>query len=437
MGFDDDHPPSRELLADCVHCGFCLPACPTYVLTGEEMDSPRGRIHIISQVLDGAPLPGAAQLHLDRCLSCLSCVTACPSGVRYDEIIADTRMQVERQAHRSPGERALRGAVFGVFPYPRRLRVARALLVAGERSGLRSLLRRKAVRKHLPGLLRTLDGLAPALGARERIAELVPARGECRGRVGLLTGCVQSVLFSPVNAATARVLAREGFDVVVPARQGCCGALSGHAGREEEAKRFARETVDCFERAGVDTVVVNSAGCGSAMKEYARLLRDDENYADRAEQFSLMTRDFSEFLSLAGSRATRGPVEMTVAYHDACHLAHAQGIRAAPRALLEEVPGLVVREIADPDLCCGSAGVYNLFQREWAGRLGERKAQAVLATGAEALVASNPGCLMQVRAASEELDSPGHAIGYYHLAQILDASLCGTPLAQPTSAPGG
>ncbi len=412
--------PLAELVQDCVHCGFCLPSCPTYVLTGEEADSPRGRIHLVGQVLAGAPIAGAPQLHLDRCLSCMACVTACPSGVRYDEIVELARGRVAADGVRGRAERLRRWAIFALFPHPRRLRVARVALVAADRSGLRQMLRRPGVARRLPDLVRTLDALAPALTAVEDVPTFLPGAEPSRGRVGLLTGCVQSVLFSEVNAATARVLAAEGFDVVVPAGQGCCGALSSHAGREREAAEMARRTVDCFAAAGVDTVVVNAAGCGSAMKEYARLLRDDPRYAQPAAELAARTRDFSELLAAAGTRAPRGRLDVAVAYHDACHLAHAQGIRDAPRALLEEIPGLELREIAEPDLCCGSAGVYNLLEIDTARELGARKAAGVAATGADVLVAANPGCLMQIRAAADPGSAP---MTYSHVAEVLDASL--------------
>jgi glycolate oxidase iron-sulfur subunit len=424
-GFDDHRPPERELVRDCVHCGFCLPTCPTYVVWGEEMDSPRGRIHLMEQVLDGAELGPAAVEHFDRCLSCMACVTACPSGVQYDKLIEATRAQVERRAPRSRTERATRGAIFALFPYPRRLRMARAALAATERSGLRAFVRSPIGARLVPGPLRRMEAIAPRCGPVERLAGHVRAQGTRRGTVGLLTGCVQAVFFSEVNAATARVLAAEGFDVVVPAGQGCCGALSGHAGREEEAIRFARSTIDVFEDAGVDTVVVNAAGCGSAMKEYAHLLRDDPAYAQRARAFSERTRDVTEFLVAAGPVATRHALQGVVAYQDACHLAHAQQIRDAPRALLGAIPGLELRQLAEAELCCGSAGVYNLVEEEAALQLGDRKAANVLAAGPDLLVSANPGCLMQI---SSALARRGATIPVAHLIQVLDASLSGAPL---------
>lgn len=428
MGFDDHHPPRRELISDCVHCGFCLPTCPTYALGGEEMDSPRGRIHLMSQVLDGAPLAGAVTAHIDSCLSCMACLTACPSGVHYDELVEATKAQIDRQVRRPLRERAVRALIFGLFPHPRRLRAARAALRATEVCGLRPLLRRQAIAARLPAVVRAMESIAPPLSPMERLAPRVPATGERRGTVAMLTGCVQRVFFSSVNAATARVLSAEGFEVVVPRAQGCCGALSGHEGREEEAVRYAKSIIDVFQAssASVGTVIVNAAGCGSAMKEYDRLLRDEPSYAERAKAFSSRARDLSEFLVEMGPRAKRHPLPVTVAYHDACHLAHAQGIRSQPRALLQAIPGLELREIADGQICCGSAGVYNLLQLDAARELGDRKASNVLATGAELMVTTNLGCLMQIRAAAHQIGRP---VAAFHIAQVLDASLHGRPLS--------
>ena len=432
MRLDDHHPPERELIDDCVHCGFCLPSCPTYALWGQEADSPRGRIHLMAQALDGAPLSGAVTAHLDSCLSCMGCLTSCPSGVRYDRLVTATRAQIERRVRRSVRERATRALIFGLFPHPRRLRVARAALEAADTSGLRRLLRHPAVVRHLPPLVQVMESVAPPPSPVEHLGRRIPAAGPRRGTVAMLTGCVQSVLFSSVNAATARVLAAEGFDVEVPAPQGCCGALSGHAGREEEAIRYAKATIGTLEASGADRVIVNAAGCGSAMKEYGRLLRDEPAYAARAERFAAQTRDLSEFLVEVGQRAPRHPLPATIAYHDACHLAHAQGIRDAPRALLDAIPGLERREIADAQLCCGSAGVYNLLQPGPARELGDRKASNVRATGAEVLVTSNPGCMMQIRAAAER---GGWSIVPVHLAEVLDASIRGTGLPGLPSSP--
>jgi glycolate oxidase iron-sulfur subunit len=434
--FDAHRPPRRDLVDDCVHCGFCLTTCPTYVLWGEEMDSPRGRIHLMKQGLDGEPMSDAMVQHVDACLGCMACVPACPSGVRYDRLIEDTRAQVERRHHRPAGQRVLRAAVFALFPYPRRLRLVRGPLRAYQASGLQRLVARTGLLPRLAPTLATLEALAPRLTRVPRPPRRVPARGTRRAVVGVLTGCVQSAFFPDVNAATIRVLAAEGCEVVVPP-QGCCGALSVHNGREAEAQVFARRLIDRFSAAGVERVVVNAAGCGSSMKEYADLLRDDPRYADRAAAFAAKVRDLSEILVELGPVAPRHPLPVTVAYHDACHLAHAQGIRAQPRALLAGIPGLTVHEIADPEICCGSAGIWNVLNPGPAAELGDRKAADVLATGAELLVTANPGCLMQVAAAVRRL---GGEIALAHTARVLDASIRGLPvstLLQPVRAAGG
>jgi glycolate oxidase iron-sulfur subunit len=424
--FDAHRPPRRELVDDCVHCGFCLTTCPTYVLWGEEMDSPRGRIYLMKQGLDGEPMSDAMVQHVDACLGCMACVTACPSGVRYDRLIEDTRAQVERRHPRPARQRLLREAVFALFPYPRRLRLLRGPLRAYQATGLQRLVARSGLLPRLAPTLATLESLAPRLTRVPRPPRRVPARGPRRAVVGVLTGCVQGAFFPDVNAATIRVLAAEGCDVVVPPGQGCCGALSVHNGREAQAQGFARRLIDRFERAGVEHVVVNAAGCGSSMKEYADLLRDDPRYAGRAAAFAAKVRDLSEILIELGPVARRHPLEVTVAYHDACHLAHAQGIRAQPRALLDGIPGLEVREIADPEICCGSAGIWNVLNPGPAAELGERKAADVLATGARLLVTANPGCLMQVAASVQRL---GGEIALAHTARVLDASIRGLPVA--------
>ena len=430
--FDDHRPPSAELIADCVHCGFCLTTCPTYVLWGEEMDSPRGRIYLMNQGLGGEPLSGSMVEHFDRCLGCMACVTACPSGVRYDRLIEDTRAQVERRHTRTPRQRALRAAIFALFPYPRRLRLLRGPLRAYQAVGLQRLVARSGLLERLAPTLATLDSLAPRLRGVPRPPRRVPARGPRRAVVGMLTGCVQSAFFPDVNSATIRILAAEGCDVLTPSEQGCCGALSVHNGREAEAQRFARKLIDTFEPLGIDYLVVNAAGCGSSLKEYGELLRDDPAYAARAQAFAAKVRDLSEVLTELGPVADRHPLPVTVAYHDACHLGHAQGVRAQPRALLRAIPGLAVREIVDPEICCGSAGIWNVLNPEPAAELGERKARTVLATGAELLVTANPGCLMQVAASVRKL---GGEIALAHTAQVLDASIRGLDVDRLTGGP--
>jgi glycolate oxidase iron-sulfur subunit len=420
--FDEHHPPDAALVGDCVHCGFCLPTCPTYVLWGEEMDSPRGRIYLMKQGLEGEPMSDSMVQHWDRCLGCMSCVTACPSGVQYDKLIEQTRAQVERRHERTRSDKALRALIFALFPHPRRLRWVRGPLRAFQRSGLDRRLRSTGLLERLSPQLAAMENLAPRLGRPDKLPERLPATGQRRAVVGLLTGCVQGAFFPGVNAATARVLQAEGCEVVVPPTQGCCGALSAHNGREDEAQGFARRLVDSFSDAGVERIVVNAAGCGSTMKEYADLLADDPAYADRAREFADLVRDVSELLDELGPTAPRHPLEMTVAYHDACHLAHAQGIRAQPRSLLRGIPGLELREIAEPELCCGSAGIYNILNPVPARELGDRKAANIVATGAEVLVTANPGCLMQVTSAIER---SGHPMGMAHTVEVLDASIRG------------
>jgi glycolate oxidase iron-sulfur subunit len=434
--FDDHRPPPEGLVADCVHCGFCLPACPTYALWGEEMDSPRGRIYLMSEGLEGEPMTPAMVEHFDACLGCMACVTACPSGVQYDKLIEATRAQVERRFERPRADRALRGAIFALFPHPRRLRLMRGPLRLHQGSGLSRVLRRSGVLQRISPTLAAMEALAPTLGPAGRVPERTPAQGERRGTVGMVLGCVQREFFPGVNAATARVLAAEGFDVIAPAAQGCCGALSAHSGRENEAQGYARALIDEFERAGVDAVVVNAAGCGSLMKEYAELLADDPVYAERAKRFVEGVRDISEFLSERGTVAPRHLLPMTVAYHDACHLGHAQGIRTQPRELLTGIPGLQLREIADADLCCGSAGIYNILHPVAAAELGDRKAANVLRTQAQILVTANPGCLMQV---ASSVERSGGRIALAHTIEVIDASIRGLSVESlgvtPTSIP--
>ena len=421
--------PSGELadvVGDCVHCGFCLTSCPTYQLWGEEMDSPRGRIHLISQLLDGANATQAAATHLDRCLGCMACVPACPSGVRYDKLIEAARAWAAEPVNalpaRSPKERALRAAIFATFPYPNRLRLLMGPLRAAQRTGVDRLVQRSARRlaPELSAALRVAPGAPSKKAPRGRLPERVAALGKPRAVVGMLTGCVQQVFFPQVNIATARVLAAEGCDVVIPRSQGCCGALSLHDGRRAEAARFAADLIETFWRAGVDAIVVNSAGCGSALKEYRDLLADDPALADRAEALSAKTADLSEFLVGLGPVATRHPLPMTVAYHDACHLAHAQRITSQPRELLKAIPGLSVVELADAGICCGSAGIYNLVQPAAASELGARKAAAVADSRADLVVSGNPGCALQISSAMRDA---GPSVPVAHLAEVLDASI--------------
>jgi glycolate oxidase iron-sulfur subunit len=390
----------RELTADCVHCGFCLPTCPTYVLWREEMDSPRGRIHLMDARLDGTvTLNATVTDHFDRCLGCMACVSSCPSGVRYDRLIETTRAAVEREYHRPLGERLLRGLLFRILPYPGRMRAALRLASIGQSVPL-------------PRRFRPLVEVAPPWRGRGEVATITPAEGTQRGRVGLLTGCVQSAIFPDVNAATAHVLAADGFQVVAPP-QGCCGALSVHAGRLEEGKAFARSLIGAFD--SVDLVVVNASGCGSHLKELGWLLGDE-----RAAAFSAKVRDVGELLADVRPRARRHPLALRVALQDSCHLRHAQGLPLASLPSLGRIPGLEVVEPAEQELCCGSAGIYNLVQPEAARELGDRKAGNVLATGAGAYASANPGCLVQV---SQGLRRAKRPLPAFHPIELVDASI--------------
>ena len=431
--FDALRPPSDDLLADCVHCGFCLPTCPTYALWGEEMDSPRGRIYLLDLASQGeVAIDDVFVTHMDRCLGCMACVTACPSGVQYDKLIEATRPQIERNHPRGAQDRWFRRLIFALFPYPRRLRVAALLGWLYQRLRLPLLLRRSGLHGRLPARLRALEGLLPDVPLRtlrRRLPVHVAARGSRRRTVGLITGCVQSVYFSDVNAATARVLASEGCDVVVPRDQGCCGALLEHAGEEPTALDLARRLIATMEDSGVDTIVINAAGCGSTLKEYGHLLRDDPVWAPRAAAFSAKVRDINELLDELEPQAPRHPITARVAYHDACHLAHAQGVRAQPRAALGAIPGLEVVELSEPDICCGSAGVYNLLQPEAAADLGARKAGTIAAVAPDAVVTANPGCMLQI---NRYLARP---LPMLHPVQVVDAAIAGrNPFAPPPGA---
>ena len=415
--------PSRKLIDACVHCGFCLPTCPTYLLWGEEMDSPRGRIYLMKGALEGRTSWSPELVgRFDACLGCVACVTACPSGVQYGPLIERTRAQVEQHYARPAGDRLFRAALFRALPYPAVMRVLLApLAIAGP---VVRWVSRSALAGALPGPIRALLRLAPSVSLSSiagAVAERTPAAGTTRMKVGLLAGCVQRVVFPQVNQATVNVLAAEGCEVIAPAGQGCCGALSRHAGRLDEARAFARRTIETFERAGVDRVVVNAAGCGSSMKEYGELFEDDPVWATRAHAFSARVRDASELLAELGPPVASGsPIRARVAYHDACHLAHAQGIRQQPRDVLRSIPGLDLVEIAESEICCGSAGIYNLVQPEAGAALGERKARHVLATNADVIATANPGCTLQIGAACARLGQPRRVV---HPMEILDASI--------------
>ena len=428
--FDAHKPPPTELIEDCVHCGFCLPACPTYVLWGEEMDSPRGRIYMMKKSAQGeAPLDQRFGLHMDNCLGCMACMTACPSGVQYNKLIEDTRAQVERNIPRSTADGLFRTMLFATFPYVARLRLLAGPMLIYQRSGLQKLVRASGLMRLLPQRLAQMEALLPRVpgGFMDELPRVVTPATAPRRRVGMLAGCVQQVFFQHVNQATARVLAAEGCEVVTPQAQACCGALMLHSGLDEQAAALARRMIGAFEEAEVDTVVINAAGCGSTMKEYGYLLRDDPAWAARAAAFSAKCKDIAEVLCELPAIAPRHPLPMRVAYHDACHLRHAQGIHAEPRQLLSTIPGLEVAEIDEASLCCGSAGVYNLLHPEPANQLGDRKVEHLLATKAEAVISANPGCLLQLMSSLRRRGLT--AMPAFHMVELLDASIRNVPLA--------
>lgn len=428
VGFDDQHAPDPELIADCVHCGFCLSTCPTYLLWGEEMDSPRGRIQLMKMTSEGEiGINRTLTTHIDQCLGCMACVTACPSGVQYDKLIEATRPQIERHYKRKLSDRLFRSLLFSLFPRPDRLRALVPLLWLYQKSGARRLIRSQALIRLIPARLLALEALMPPVrlfqgNSHKHLATFTRGQSTRRRRVGILLGCVQRVFFDHVNAATLRVLVAEGCDVVVPPAQECCGALCVHSGREHEGLDYARRLIDTFEAWGVGTVVVNAAGCGSTMKDYGHLLRDDPEYAERAKAFSDSVQDISEILAELEPVAPRHAIPLRVAYHDACHLAHAQGIRLQPREVLHSIPELEVVDIPEADICCGSAGIYNLLEPEPANQLGERKAQHILSTRPDIIVTSNPGCLLQINSALQRL---GKSVPTMHPVELVDASIRG------------
>jgi glycolate oxidase iron-sulfur subunit len=416
----------------CVHCGLCLPYCPTFSLLGTEMDSPRGRIYLIKSLAEGRiALTDSTVEHLDLCLGCRACETVCPSGVPYGGLIETARAEIERQRPGGALRRLFRWVNFSLLlGHPRLLGLAAAGLRFYQSSGLRRLARASGLLRLLPGPLASWEPLLPDLPpARDRapLPEVTPAEAPRRARVGLLTGCVQRVAFGPHNRATARVLSRNGAEVVAPRAQGCCGALHAHSGEHAQAQDLARRLIEVFESARVEQVVVNTSGCGAHMKSYATLLDDDPAWRDRASRFAASVRDVSEFLAMEPLRGPLAPVRRTVTYHDPCHVVHGQKIRKEPRALLAQIPGLELVELPESDWCCGSAGTYNLVEPEMARRLQQRKIAHVRETGAGAVVTANPGCIIQI---AQGLHAAGRPIEVLHLVEVLDQAYgASTPAA--------
>jgi glycolate oxidase iron-sulfur subunit len=414
--FDAVDSPDLEAILDCVHCGICLPQCPTYRVLGQEMDTPRGRLYLMRAASEGRiGLTPNFVMHMDRCLGCRGCESACPSGIPFGRLIEEVRGQIERRVRRPLPRRLLRRLILGLFPHPRRLAVALRLLRLYQRAGVQRLVRSSGLLRRAPRLA-AMEAVLPALtgGAVDPLPERLEPAGPARGTVGLLAGCVQALLFPEVNQATARLLARAGYRVVVPRRQGCCGALHLHWGDRDAVRRLARANVAAFQ--GVDWIVTNAAGCGTSLRDYGHLLGDEpaRAVADRA-------RDVSELLAGALPEP-RHPLRATVTYHEPCHLAHGQRVREAPRALLRAIPGLRLVELPESDLCCGSAGVYNIVEPEIARRLLERKLDRIVETGATVVASGNPGCLLQLRMGLAER---GLAIDARHPVELLAWSVEG------------
>ena len=431
-GFDAQHPPDPKLIDACVHCGFCLTTCPSYRVLGTEMDSPRGRIYLMDAINTGeAPLSATSAQHFDSCLGCLACTTACPSGVQYDQLIAAVRPQVERNLSRPLPERLVRSLIFSLFPYPTRLRAMAGPLYLYQKLGISKLVQKTGLLAKLSPSLAAMESLLPPITTesfQDDLPELVPAVGQQRYRVGMVLGCVQRVFFSDVNAATARVLAANGCEVVIPHEQGCCAALPAHQGQEAQAQTLARRMIDCFEAAEVDYVVINAAGCGHTLKEYHHILQDDPEYSARAKAFVAKVRDVQEFLAQVGLTTPLHPLtegNLPIVYQDACHLLHGQKISLQPRQLLRQIPGVTLREPIDAALCCGSAGVYNMLHPSVAAELGQMKVKSLLNTGATLVASPNPGCSLQIQ---QHMAGQQRAIPLFHPIELLDFSMRGVPL---------
>ena len=408
--------PSEELISACVHCGFCLPTCPTFAVLGVEMDSPRGRIRLMKTVWEhrlGADAPGLED-HISKCLDCRACETACPSGVEYGKLVEGARSQIVVARPRSPIERLIRTAAFEwLLPHRRALGTFATLSIAAKRLGIGSLMRatRLGVARRMADLLDLLPDRASGT------ARVAASADKPRGHVTMLEGCVMGSVFGDTNAATARVLARNGVEVVATVGQTCCGALHAHAGERELARGLARRNIAAFERVAADAVIVNAAGCGAAMKEYGWLLKDDPLWSARASAFAAKVKDATEFLGDIGMTEPPGRLAGRVTWDDPCHLLHGQKIREQPRALLAAIPGLEVVALEEADWCCGSAGTYNVTQPDLARSILERKVANIVRTGADTVVTANPGCLMQIQSG---LRQAGSNVRVVHLLDLLD-----------------
>ncbi len=422
-GFSGADVPSDADLYRCVHCGLCLSACPTYTELGLETESPRGRIALMKGVKEGRlGISDRVASHWELCLQCRACEAVCPSGVPFGRIMEYSRSQIRRSG-KGPRVKNLAATAFlqGILPRPWLLRGGAALMRAYQRWGIQKLLHTLGIFRVLPSAIREMEAGIPAFSPRffSPSPSTYPAQGPRRCVVGLLSGCVMPLVQSPTMEAAVRVLTRNGCDVIVPVAQGCCGALSLHGGRMEEARRMARGNIDAFTYAGVEKVVVASAGCGSAMKEYGELLKDDPEYRDRAARMGSMTMDVTEFLVSLPFHPPKGRLPMKATFQDPCHLAHAQRIVQAPREILRAIPGLELSEINDGSRCCGAAGIYTMTHRRMSRRLLDSKMKYIDATGAEAVVTANPGCMIQLESGMRD---SGSSRRVYHVVDILDES---------------
>lgn len=426
-GFDSNQPPQQDLIDACVHCGFCLSTCPSYRVIGKETDSPRGRIYLMNDINQGnAALTPSITQHFDSCLGCLACVTTCPSGVQYDQLIAAVRPQVERNQPRSLADRAIRTLIFNLFPYPNRLRSLLPLLWLYQKVGLQTLVQTSDFLQKIFPRLTAMASILPNVtldSFHEQLPDVIPAQGKRRYRVGLVLGCVQQLFFSSVNQATIRVLTANGCEVVIPKSQGCCAALPAHQGQVTQAQTLARQMIDSFADTHVDAVIINAAGCGHTLKEYHHILEEDVDYREQAKQFVAKVRDVQEFLMEIGITAELSPLtdqELKIVYQDACHLLHGQKISAQPRQMLRQIPGVRLQEPRDAALCCGSAGVYNMLQPEVASQLGQQKVENLRKTGAAVIASPNPGCSLQI---AKHLRLQGQQIQLMHPIELLDYSI--------------
>jgi glycolate oxidase iron-sulfur subunit len=405
---------------ECVHCGLCTASCPTYIESCDENDSPRGRIYLMRAVADGRLAMGAGvRKHLELCLDCRACESACPSGVQYGKMIEPFKIALARSATASErGSWLERLILHHLFPYSGRVRWALAPARWSQKLGLLDLAERIGLTRLLPPTLRRMQAMLPKLsGSHRRLPEILPAIGPKRARVALFLGCVADAMFPETNAATARVLRENGCDVVIPRGQVCCGAIHYHSGVEQPALELARKNLAVFGEARPDAIIVNAAGCGAMLKDYAHILPKESH--DQAVGFVTKVKDISEFLMALGPIAPKGSIPLKVAYHDACHLCHGQQIRSQPRALLAMIPGVEVVPLEESEICCGAAGTYNLTQPEMSERLGKRKMDHIEATGARMVVTGNVGCIMQIARKIKERGSP---IEVAHPVDLLDRS---------------